>query len=126
MSLDLIALAPYAAIWLLVAVFIAFASEIQPLEIVAFCGAIAALAMGLVGPGDVLGSLANPAPATIGAMFVLSAAIVRTGVPESVSGILARYSSTSHRLTVALFFASAATASAFMNNTRSSSRWRAR
>lgn len=117
MPLDLIVLAPYAAIFLLLAVFIAFALEIQPPEIVAFCGAVAALAIGLVGPDDVLASLANPAPATIGAMFVLSAALVRTGVLESVSGILGRYSSAYPRLTVGLFFASAATASAFMNNT---------
>ena len=117
MPLDLIVLAPYAAVFLLLAVFIAFALEIQPPEIVAFCGAVAALAIGLVGPDDVLASLANPAPATIGAMFVLSAALVRTGVLESVSGVLGRYSSTYPRLTVGLFFASAATASAFMNNT---------
>lgn len=117
MPLDLIVLAPYAAIFLLLAVFIAFALEIQPPEIVAFCGAVTALAIGLVGPDDILASLANPAPATIGAMFVLSAALVRTGVLESVSGILGRYSSAYPRMTVGLFFASAATASAFMNNT---------
>ncbi|MEC5325494.1 SLC13 family permease [Aurantimonas sp. A3-2-R12] len=117
MPIDMISLAPYAAILLLLAVFIAFALEIQPPEIVAFCGAVAALAIGLVGPDDILASLANPAPATIGAMFVLSAALVRTGVLESVSGILGQYSSTYPRLTIGLFFASAAVASAFMNNT---------
>jgi len=117
MPLDLIVLSPYAAILLLLAVFIAFALEVQPPEIVAFCGAVAALAIGLVGPGDVLASLANPAPMTIGAMFVLSAALVRTGVLENVSGLLARYSSTRPRLTIGLFLGSAAAASAFMNNT---------
>ena len=117
MPFDMISMAPYAAILLLLVVFIAFALEIQPPEIVAFCGAVAALAIGLVGPDDILASLANPAPATIGAMFVLSAALVRTGVLESVSGILGRYSSTYPRLTIGLFFASAAVASAFMNNT---------
>ena len=80
MPFDMISLAPYAAILLLLVVFTAFALEIQPPEIVAFCGAVAALAIGLVGPDDILVSLANPAPATIGAMFVLSAALVRTGV----------------------------------------------
>jgi di/tricarboxylate transporter len=117
MPLDLIALAPYAAILLLLAVFIAFALEIQPPEIVAFCGAVTAIAIGLVGPEDVLASLANPAPATIGAMFVLSAALVRTGVLETVSSILGRYSSTHPKLTIGLFFGSAAIASTFMNNT---------
>ncbi|HEY9038959.1 MAG TPA: SLC13 family permease [Roseovarius sp.] len=117
MPADLIILAPYAAILLLIGVFIAFALEIQQPEIVAFCGAVAALAIGLVGPDDVLASLANPAPATIGAMFVLSAALVRTGVLESVSGILGRYSSTHPKLTIGVFLGSAAVASAFMNNT---------
>ncbi|QDY71628.1 SLC13 family permease [Qingshengfaniella alkalisoli] len=117
MPLDLIVLAPYAAILLLLAVFIAFALEVQPPEIVAFCGAVAALVIGLVDPDDVLAPLANPAPATIGAMFILSAALVRTGVLETVSGILGRYSSTYPRLTIGLFFGSAAIASAFMNNT---------
>ncbi len=117
MPFDLIALAPYTSVLLLLAVFIAFALEIQPPEIVAFCGAVAALAIGLVGPDDVLASLANPAPATIGAMFVLSAALVRTGFLESVSDLLGRYSSTHPKLTIGLFFASAAVASAFMNNT---------
>ena len=117
MPADLIILAPYAAILLLIGVYIAFALEIQQPEIVAFCGAVAALAIGLVGPDDVLASLANPAPATIGAMFVLSAALVRTGVLESVSGILGRYSSTHPKLTIGVFLGSAAVASAFMNNT---------
>lgn len=117
MPIDLIALAPYATLLLLLGVFIAFALELQPPEVIAFCGAVAALAIGLVGPGDVLGSLANPAPMTIGAMFVLSAALVRTGVLESVSGVLGRHSSTHPRLTIGLFLGSAAIASAFMNNT---------
>lgn len=117
MLFDLIILAPYAAILLLIGVFIAFALEIQQPEIVAFCGAVAALAIGLVGPDDVLASLANPAPATIRAMFVLSAALVRTGVLENVSGILGRYSSTHPKLTIGVFLGSAAVASAFMNNT---------
>lgn len=117
MSPDLIALAPYAAMLLLLAVFIAFALEVQPPEIVAFCGAVTALAAGLVGPEDVLGSLANPAPATIGAMFVLSAALVRTGVLEFASELLGRYASVRPVLTVGVFFGAAAVASAFMNNT---------
>ena len=38
MPLDLIVLALYAAIFLLLEVFIAFALEVQPPEIIAFCG----------------------------------------------------------------------------------------
>jgi di/tricarboxylate transporter len=117
MPVELIHLAPYAAMLLLAGIFIAFALEIGPPEIVAFCGAAAALGIGLVGPEDILSAIANPAPATIAAMFVLSAALVRTGVLEGVSGLLGRHATTRPLLTIGLFFAAAALASAFMNNT---------
>ena len=117
MSFDLIVLAPYAAILLLAAVFIAFALDVKPPEVIAFSGAAAALVLGLVGPDDVLGSLSNPAPATIGAMFVLSAALVRTGVLESVSVFLGRHAAARPKLTIALFFGAVALASSVMNNT---------
>lgn len=117
MPVELIHLAPQAAMLLLAGVFIAFALEIGPPEIIAFCGAAAALGIGLVGPDDILAAIANPAPATIAAMFVLSAALVRTGVLEGVSGLLGRHATTRPVLTIGLFFAAAAIASAFMNNT---------
>ena len=44
-----------------------------------FAARALALLLGLISSNDVLAAIANPAPATIGAMFVLSAALVRTG-----------------------------------------------
>jgi Na+/H+ antiporter NhaD/arsenite permease-like protein len=84
---DLGAAAPFAALALLAAVFALFVIERRPPEVTAFVGAAAALAFGLVNVDDVLGAIANPAPATIAAMFVLSAALVRTGaLEEATSG----------------------------------------
>ncbi|TYB84251.1 SLC13 family permease [Oceaniovalibus sp. ACAM 378] len=117
MAYELVTLAPYAAVILLLGVFAAFVLELRSPDVVAFCGAATALAIGLVKPDDVLAALANPAPATIGAMFVLSAALVRTGVLEAVSDVLGRYASARPVLTLALFFSAAAGASAVMNNT---------
>ncbi len=117
MAYELVTLAPYAAVILLLGVFAAFVLELRSPDVVAFCGAATALAIGLVKPDDVLAALANPAPATIGAMFVLSAALVRTGVLEAVSDVLGRYASARPVLTLALFFTAAAGASAVMNNT---------
>ena len=117
MAIDLLTLAPYAAVILFIGVFTAFVMELRSPDVIAFCGAAAALAIGLVKPTDVLDALANPAPATIGAMFVLSAALVRTGVLEALSNVLGRYASTRPFLTLALFFSAAAGASMFMNNT---------
>lgn len=117
MIFDLVALAPYATVILFVGVFAAFALELRSPDVVAFCGAATALALGLVGPADVLAALANPAPATIGAMFILSAALVRTGVLEALSNVLGRHASTRPALTLGVFFIAAAGASIFMNNT---------
>ncbi len=117
MIADLGTFAPYAALLLLVAAFVLFVVEIRPAEVTAFCAAAAALALGLVDAGDVLAAIANPAPATIGALFVLSAALVRTGVLEAATDRLGRLADRRPTLAVAAFFAAAAAASAFMNNT---------
>lgn len=117
MPFDFASLTPFLAMGLLAVVFVAFALELRSPDVIAFCGAVVALATGLVSPNDLLAAIANPAPATIGAMFVLSAALVRTGVLEAVSDVLSRYASQSPTLTIGAFFAAAAVASAFMNNT---------
>ncbi|WP_172327655.1 SLC13 family permease [Mangrovicoccus sp. HB161399] len=110
-------LAPYLALALIACVFATFLSERWPADIVAFTGAAAALALGLVGPEQVLAAIANPAPATIGAMFVLSAALVRTGALEALTAGLGRLSGSRPRLAVLLFFFAAAASSALVNNT---------
>jgi len=117
MLLDPGAAAPYLAIALVAAVFVAFAFEVAATETVAFCGAAVALVLGLITTDDVLGAVGNPAPATIAAMFVLSAALVRTGVLEALTGRLTGQVAQRPVRTVVLFFAAAGGASAFMNNT---------
>lgn len=109
--------APYLALALLVAVFATFLTERRPAEVVAFIGAVAAMALGLVSTKDVLAAISNPAPATIGAMFVLSAALVRTGALESLMGGLGLLSRRNPHIALLVFFAGAALASAFINNT---------
>ncbi|WP_325063210.1 SLC13 family permease [Halovulum marinum] len=117
MILDLGTTAPFAAIALTLCVFVVFLLEVREAEVVALCGAAAALLLGLVTVEDVLRAIGNPAPATIGAMFVLSAALVRTGVLDFVARHLSSGVAAHPRLTLAGFFVAAAAASAFMNNT---------
>jgi di/tricarboxylate transporter len=109
--------APYVALGLLLAVFMAFVLDWRPPEVTAFCGATLALALGLVSVEDTLAAIANPAPATIAAMFVLSASLVRTGALETV--IVGLGALATRRPTVAIigFFAAATAGSAFVNNT---------
>lgn len=117
MSIDLGAYAPFVAVALIGMVFAAFVAERWPSDMVAFVGASTALALGLVTTDDVLKAVANPAPATIAAMFVLSAALVRTGALETLIDALARLAARSAPLAVIGFFFAAAAASAFLNNT---------
>ncbi len=117
MLFELGAMAPYAAIALMIGVFVVFVLELRSPDVVAFCGAALALALGLVSTDDVLKAVANPAPATIAAMFVLSAALVRTGVLEAATAGLKQRVRTRPVVTMVLFFGAAAAASAFMNNT---------
>ncbi|MFD2174828.1 SLC13 family permease [Rhodobacter lacus] len=111
------ALAPYLSLALLAAILIAFLSERFAPDMVAFFGASSALALGLVGQKEVLTALSNPAPATIGLMFVLSAALVRTGALEMLVELLGRLSARKPRWALVVFFLGAALASAFLNNT---------
>ncbi|NDR55423.1 SLC13 family permease [Aliiruegeria sabulilitoris] len=111
------ALAPFLALGLVLVVFGLFLLERFPADVIALCAVAVALLLGLVAAEDLLKALGNPAPATIGAMFVISAALVRTGVLDSVADRLSAGLKTRPRLTIALFFALAAVASAFVNNT---------
>ncbi|MBX3595603.1 SLC13 family permease [Sphingomonas sp.] len=102
---------------LLVALFIAFATERLPPVVLAITGGVAMMAFGYIKPAALLGVFGNPAPITIGAMFILSGALLRTGVLEEVSGWVMRRTQQRPRLAVAEIGAGTVLASAFMNNT---------
>ncbi|OOY07017.1 SLC13 family permease [Thioclava sp. F36-7] len=117
MLFNLGSFAPYGALLLVFGIFALFLHERLPVETVALCGLAAALLLGVATVDDVLKALSNPAPATIGAMFVISAALVRTGVVDMVAEHLSQRASGRPLITLALFFLLAGLASAFMNNT---------
>lgn len=108
---------PYVGLLLLVAIFGAFASERRPPVVVAVLGGVMMMVLGLISPGELLGVFSNTAPVTIAAMFVLSGALLRTGVLEGVSGWVIGRTKRKPRLAVAEIGAGTMLASAFMNNT---------
>ncbi len=75
------------------------------------------LATGIVPEHDALGVFANPAPITIGAMFVLSAALVKCGAIELLSGWINRCAQWPYPVTMLLLVFVVAAISAFVNNT---------
>lgn len=82
--LGLEAYAAELALALVAAMLAAFASERFAPEVVAISGMAACLLLGLVDTQKMLGALSNSAPWTIIAMFILTTALVRTGLLESL------------------------------------------
>jgi di/tricarboxylate transporter len=102
---------------ILVGMFIAFVRERFPATVTAVLGVCVFLATGLLDAQRLLTAFANPAPITIGAMFILSGALMRTGVLDVVGNwIVARARQHPVRATLELILGMFA-AAAFMNNT---------
>ncbi|MCB8836585.1 SLC13 family permease [Aurantimonas sp. VKM B-3413] len=97
--------------------FAAFASERFRPEVVAIGGMAAALLLGLIDSKDMVGALANSAPWTIIAMFMLSGSLVRTGVLADLAGRLDRLAGYGKGVAIGAFILLAIVASAFVNNT---------
>ena len=107
----------HIGIALLLLMFVGFVLERFPATVVAVLGVCAFLVLGLLDSRSFLQSFANSAPVTIGAMFVLSAALARTGVLElAANWIVARAKKHPIRATAELVLA-VFPAAAFMNNT---------
>ena len=80
--------------------------------------AIASLALtGVLDPGEALSGFASTATLTVGAMFVISGGLLRTGALEIVTIGLARFSGGSPRRLLILLGGVIPLASAIMNNT---------
>jgi di/tricarboxylate transporter len=109
--------APFIALTILAALFVAFALERYPPEVVAVGAASLFIVLGLV-PGDaVMNSFSNPAPITIGALFVVSGALVRTGVLDAMANLVVTQAKARPLSALAVFLVATIAASAFMNNT---------
>ncbi|TCD05525.1 SLC13 family permease [Erythrobacteraceae bacterium CFH 75059] len=114
------AIAPWSAeigLAVLVILFTTFVTERFAPVVVAVAGTVVMMALGFLPRADVLGVFSNPAPITIGAMFVLSGALLRTGALEEVAGWVIRRTMRKPRLALGEIAGGTMLASAFMNNT---------
>jgi len=102
---------------ILAGMFVAFIRERYPATVVAVLGVCVFLATGLLDGNALVQSFSNPAPITIGAMFILSAALMRTGTIDLIGNwIVARARRHPVRATIELLIG-LFLAAAFMNNT---------
>ncbi|MEP3439771.1 MAG: SLC13 family permease [Hoeflea sp.] len=98
-------------------VFLGFLFEKLPPAAVATAGAAAFLLLGYVSTEEVLAVFSNPAPITIAAMFILSSALVSTGVLDAASSYFVTLSERRGPIAIVLLLLGAALASGLMNNT---------
>ena len=80
-------------------------------------GGLLPFARNLPTPDEMLAVFANPAPITIGAMFIVSAALQKCGAIAALSRILGKLTGLSYRKFLLIMILGVAVISAFTNNT---------
>lgn len=101
----------------LAATFTFFVKGWLPPDVVALAAFALCIIFGMLSADDVAGVFRNSAPLTIGAMFVLSAALTRTGVIEVLAHLFQRAAGRSELRALALLALIVVPLSACMNNT---------
>lgn len=104
-------------LFLLVAVLVSFVWEKIPPDLTAMALFVVLLAVGLLSPSEAFSVFSNTAPLTVGAMFILSAALVKCGVIDRISGLVESSGSWPYAAVMAVLVFFVAGVSAFINNT---------
>ncbi len=102
---------------LLVAVLASFVWEKIPPDLTALTLFAVLLVSGLISKADAFAVFSNSAPFTVGAMFILSAALVKCGAIDRISGLVERTANWGYRLILMAIVGVVGTISAFINNT---------
>ncbi|RFC61901.1 SLC13 family permease [Fulvimarina endophytica] len=108
---------PIFALVILGLLFVAFVFEKYPPEVTTAGAAALFIVFGLVPQNDVMDVFSNSATITIAAMFVISGALVRTGVLDALADLVIDRAKSHPVLAVGVFIFATIGASAFMNNT---------
>lgn len=107
----------FLVLGLVVAAIILFATERLPVDLTALILMSTLLLSGLITPQEALSGFSNPATITVGAMFILSAGLYRTGAVNAIGSGLARLGRKSFWLTIGAMMLVVGGISAFINNT---------
>ena len=102
---------------LLIGAIVAFVREKTPPDIVALTLFVIIAATGLVPMREVFAVFSNPAPITVAALFVISAALVRCGALDYLSSGLGKAAVLPYELVLFLLVLLVAFVSAWINNT---------
>ncbi len=101
----------------LVGVFVSFIKEWLPTDMVALSGLATLLILGVLDDQDLGKIFSNPAPITIGAMFIMAEALTRTGVIDWIAHQFESWAGNSIPRAILILAIIVIPLSAFMNNT---------
>ena len=107
----------YLTLGILLMAMVLFASEIVSVDIAALLVLLSLILTGVLTPAEAVQGFANPAFLTVGAMFVLSAGLLRTGALTGLAERIMHLSGGSERRLTLLMMVTVAVCSAFVNNT---------
>jgi len=107
----------FLVLGLVVSAVILFATEKLPVDLTAMILMAAMLLSGLISPREAIGGFSNPATVTVGAMFILSAGLFKTGAVNLVGAVLGRIGKMSFWLVLVVMMLLVGGLSAFINNT---------
>lgn len=102
---------------LLFLALVSFATEKIPVDLTAMILFAALLVTGLLPVDQAFGVFSNPAPITVGAMFIISAALERCGAIDSLAARLQVLTKLGYTWFVFIMILAVASMSAFINNT---------
>lgn len=105
------------ALILVVSAVILFATERLPVDLTAMILMAVMLLSGIISPHEAIGGFSNPATVTVGAMFVLSAGLFKTGAVNAIGTILGRLGRINFWLVLIVLMLTVGVLSAFINNT---------
>ncbi|MBS3747720.1 MAG: anion permease, partial [Wenzhouxiangellaceae bacterium] len=111
------AMEAYITVAIIIAAVTLFATEKYPPDLVAVCAMVLLALTGVLTPAEALRGFSNPATVTVAAMFVLSAAVLKTGVIEAIAPAVSRRLKNHYTRTTGTMMASVGAISAFVNNT---------
>ncbi|MCR9086041.1 MAG: SLC13 family permease [Rhodobacteraceae bacterium] len=107
----------FGALAIVVVMFVLFVREAYPTEVVALAGVSVLLLTGILPYHRALDVLSNPAPWTIGAMFIVMGALVRTGALDAFIQLTRPLSASRPKLAIFVLLIFVALASAVVSNT---------
>ncbi len=92
-------------------------TEKIPVDLTAIGVMVALVLFGILSPKEAVMGLAHPAVVTVGAMFVISKGMMRTGAVEFIGRHVIRFSRGNRYLALIIILLTVGVASAFINNT---------